>query len=120
MNDTRGFTITEVVVAIMIFSVGVLGLAGTAASVTRMVGRGQQSNRAAALASVRFEILKSETLIGTTCGSLASGSSTEGRYTLSWTVTTVGTGRQVTIAVTTPTARGPRTDNFTSWITCLR
>jgi prepilin-type N-terminal cleavage/methylation domain-containing protein len=120
LSDNRGFTITEVVVAIVIFSVGVLGLAGTAASVTRMVGRGQQSNRAAALASARFETLKAQTLVGTNCGGIVSGSTTEGRYSLAWTVTTVGTGRQVTITVTSPTATGARTDTFTSWITCLR
>jgi prepilin-type N-terminal cleavage/methylation domain-containing protein len=41
--DRRGFTIIEIMIAVIILSVGLLGLASTAALVTRMIGRGQHS-----------------------------------------------------------------------------
>ena len=45
MNATKksnesGFTIVEVIIAIIVLSVGLLGLVSTAALVTRMIGRG--------------------------------------------------------------------------------
>jgi len=118
MTNRNGFTIIEVVVAIMIFSVGILGLVATAASVTRMVGRSQQYNMAASLAQQRVEILRA-----TVCTSIASGSGTSGNYSLAWTVSNAagsGGGKQVVIVVTSPTAKGSKTDTFTSIISCAK
>ena len=121
MNN-RGFTVLEVVIAIVILSMGILGLAGTAASVTRMVGRSQQYGAAAALAAERFEILRSQAMptpaVTTPCTSLAGGNSTSGTYTVVWTVASVTNGKQVTVVVSTKTARGTRTDTFTQLLTC--
>lgn len=114
MTGNKGFTVVEVVIAIVIFSLGVLGLAGTAGSVTRMVGRSQQYGRAAALASERFEILRA-----TTCGNMATGSSTSDRYSVSWTVSDIANGKQVTVIVTSPTARGARADTTTAVVGCV-
>ena len=57
-RDRRGFTLVELIVAIVILSVGVLGLASTAAVVTRQIGGGAQQSRAAAVAQARFESLR--------------------------------------------------------------
>ena len=57
-GDRRGFTLVELIVAIVILSVGVLGLASTAAVVTRQIGGGAQQSRAAAVAQARFESLR--------------------------------------------------------------
>ena len=57
-GDRRGFTLVELIVAIVILSVGVLGLASTAAVVTRQIGGGAQQARAAAMAQARFESLR--------------------------------------------------------------
>ncbi|MGH7676200.1 MAG: type IV pilus modification PilV family protein, partial [Gemmatimonadales bacterium] len=59
----QGFTVVEVMVAILIFTVALLGLAGTGGSVTRMVARGQRSAAAATFAAQRLEQLRR-----TTCG----------------------------------------------------
>ena len=114
MSDTRGFTIVEVVIAICILSIGILGLAGTAASVTRMVGRSQQDGMTASLASERFEILRSQV-----CTAVTSGSSSSGQYNVTWSVTDVANGKQATITVTRPTATGTRTNTFTQIISCI-
>ena len=123
MNN-RGFTILEVVIAIVILSMGILGLAGTAASVTRMVGRSQQYGKAAALAAERFEIVRAQATptaaVTSPCTSLAGGSSTSGTYSVAWTVADVTNGKQITVTVTTTTAKGSRTDTFTELVTCQR
>lgn len=53
-----GFTIIEIIIAILILTVGLLGLVTTAAVVTRMIGRGQRSGAAAAFAARRLERLR--------------------------------------------------------------
>lgn len=114
MSDRRGFTIIEVLIAVMILTVGIVGLATTAALVTRMVGQGQRYTEAASMASERFEILRAQP-----CASLANGSQTSGGYTVAWTVTTVGgSGRQFDVTVTSPTTSGTRQDVFTTMRNC--
>lgn len=61
MNTTRnerGFTIVEIIIAILVLTVGLLGLVSTAALVTRMIARGQRSADASAFASRRLERLR--------------------------------------------------------------
>jgi prepilin-type N-terminal cleavage/methylation domain-containing protein len=59
----RGFTIIEIIIAIVILTVGILGLVTTAALVTRMIARGQRSGDAAAFAARRLERLRPATCI---------------------------------------------------------
>lgn len=54
-----GFSLIELVVAIVILTVGVLGLASTAAVVMRQINGGAQQARAANVAQERFEALRS-------------------------------------------------------------
>jgi prepilin-type N-terminal cleavage/methylation domain-containing protein len=56
--NQRGFTIIEIIIAIIVLTVGLLGLVSTAALVTRMIARGQRSANAAAFASRRLERLR--------------------------------------------------------------
>ena len=57
-KSQRGFTIIEIIIAIIVLTVGVLGLVTTAALVTRMIARGQRSATAAAFASRRLERMR--------------------------------------------------------------
>jgi len=57
-NNTRGFTIVEIIIAIVVLTVGLLGLVSTAALVTRMIARGQRSAVASTFASQRMEVLR--------------------------------------------------------------
>lgn len=57
-TSKAGFTIIEVIVAIMVLTVGLLGLVTTAALVTRMIGRGQRSAVAGTFAQQRIERLR--------------------------------------------------------------
>lgn len=76
----RGFTIVEVMVAVLVMSVGILGLAGASAVVTRLLDRGDQQTAAAMTAQRRFERLRA-----TRCP-LASGSATVSGVTEKWVV----------------------------------
>jgi prepilin-type N-terminal cleavage/methylation domain-containing protein len=98
--DRRGFTIVEIMIAIIILSVGLLGLASTAALVTRMIGRGQHSAVSVMFAqrtmdSVRVAV-RSTACPTTPPASLAGGSNTLYRgsallATNVWTFTKLGT-----------------------------
>ena len=57
-TNERGFTIIEIIIAIIVLTVGLLGLVSTAALVTRMIARGQRSANAAAFAARRLERLR--------------------------------------------------------------
>lgn len=115
MNGERGFTIVEVIIAMIVLTVGLLGLVSTAALTTRMISQGQRYSVAAALANQRFEILRA-----TPCASMAGGSNTEGNVQVAWTVTAIqaNRARQSTVSVTSPTGRGTRTDQFQTIIYC--
>jgi prepilin-type N-terminal cleavage/methylation domain-containing protein len=54
-KNQRGFTIIEIIIAIIVLTVGVLGLVTTAALVTRMIARGQRSAVATAFGARRLE-----------------------------------------------------------------
>jgi len=58
MRNQRGFTLIEVIIAIIVLTIGVMGLATTAALVTRMIARGQRSAMAATFAAQRMELLR--------------------------------------------------------------
>jgi prepilin-type N-terminal cleavage/methylation domain-containing protein len=113
-RNRNGFTVVEVIIAIVILSVGIISLAGTAALVTRMVAQGQRYTEAAQLANRRFEILR-----GMSCDSLQAGSVTSGRFVEQWTITTVGTnGRTLSLIVQSPTGTRVRADTFSTTRFC--
>ncbi len=58
IKNGKGFTIVEVLIAIIVLTVGVLALVTTAALVTRMISRGQRSAEASAFTARRVERLR--------------------------------------------------------------
>ncbi len=78
----RGFTLVELMVAIVLLSVGVLGLASTSVMVTRMVGNGARYTIVGHVAQARFEALRA-----VDCTTLAGGSATaRGGIMEAWSV----------------------------------
>ena len=117
-----GFTLIEVLVAVTVLSVGVIAMAGSAATVTRMIGRGKIDTRAAQLATQQVEVLRL-TAYSTTprCTALAGGGPvTTDHVTLSWTVAVAatGTGRDVNVSATYATVKGAHTEVLTTYIEC--
>jgi len=58
MKGERGFTIVEILIAVIVLTIGLLGLVSTAALTTRMIARGQRSAIAAMFATQRMEQLR--------------------------------------------------------------
>ena len=91
MNGKRGFTIVEVLVAIVVLTVGLLGLVTTAGLTTRMIARGQRASMAATFAAQRMERLRASG-----CTSQAAGTDTLKRGSTwvainTWTFSNVAT-----------------------------
>jgi len=57
-RNTSGFTLIEVMVAVIILSVGILALASGSGAVYRMLAAGKRSTKAGAIASERMELLR--------------------------------------------------------------
>jgi Tfp pilus assembly protein PilV len=114
VEDERGWSLAELVVSMLVLTVGILALAGTAGQVTRLVGWGGRYGAAAVLAGAAIEQLRA-----TPCASLASsGSASAGIYSLSWTVTASGGLRAVAVTVTYPNGRTTRSDLFETLRSC--
>ena len=95
-----GFTLVELLVAMMVFAVGMLGLAATAGSVTKMMGGAKRQTIAATVAQSRLEKLRSSP-----CASIVSGSDTVRGIASTWRVTAVSRGVNISETVTWHAAR---------------
>lgn len=58
VTGRQGFTVAEVVVSVVVITVGLLALAGTAGLTGRMVGLGQQATRVGLAAAARIDYLR--------------------------------------------------------------
>lgn len=71
MKREQGFTLVEVVVAIIVLTIGLLALVSSSALVTRMIARGERTAAMASFASQRLEKLRT-----TACTSQSGGADT--------------------------------------------
>ena len=117
-----GFTLIEVLVAVLVLGVGIIALVGTSGSVTRMIGRGKIETRAAHAASRRMESLRAAAYAAlprcTDPAFVSGGPIPSGGMTESWHVPTTGTVRRLRITVTYLTSRGAREAILETTLTC--
>jgi prepilin-type N-terminal cleavage/methylation domain-containing protein len=97
----RGLTLIEIIIAIIVMSIGVMGLATTASYVAQQMGNGNNQTIAASLSTKVADSLSSRK-----CSSLVSGSQTTRGVTVAWTVTTMTRTKQVDQTVTYKPKRG--------------
>ena len=100
-KQRAGFTLVELLVAMMVFAVGMLGLAATAATVTKLMGGAKRQTIASTVAQSRMELLRASP-----CGALVAGTETSRGVTNKWTVEPITRGVNVTDTVTFRSARG--------------
>jgi prepilin-type N-terminal cleavage/methylation domain-containing protein len=121
-RSNSGFTLVEVLVAIVVLAVGVVAMAGSTAMVTRMIGRGKVETRVAQAASRRLELLRlaaNSTTPHCTAGTFANGGPvTTNGLIESWTVPAAGKVRSVQVSITYRTVRGARTASLQTRIEC--
>jgi prepilin-type N-terminal cleavage/methylation domain-containing protein len=77
-----GFTIVEVIIAIIVLAVGLLGMAGTTALVVRQITLADVATERAAAVQSTIERLRALPF-----DSVSNGSQTVGIYQMAWTVT---------------------------------
>jgi Tfp pilus assembly protein PilV len=121
-RNSEGFTIVEVLVAVLVLTVGITSLIGTAGLVTRMVGQGKRTTQAVQRGERRLETLR-QTALSTTpqCTALTGGTTTSGAITETWTVTTPASPartRVLKVIVSYPRARGVVVDTLVTSIRC--
>ncbi len=81
----RGMTVVELVVAIVLLTMGMLGLAGVSAAILRQMRVSSHQAVATALAASRFEAFE-----GKPCAQITAGSASTRGVSESWTVSAVG------------------------------
>lgn len=95
--EPSGFTLLEVLIAIVILTVGILGAASMQLSAIRGNGMANRMTEASIVASERAEILLN---MNFGSASLKDDTATEDGYTVSWDVDTTGADtRDITVTV---------------------
>jgi prepilin-type N-terminal cleavage/methylation domain-containing protein len=113
-HNQRGFSLAEVMIAMVILTVGVLGIAAASGYITKMSAEGGRNSGSAAVAESRIELIT-----GTPCASIVStGSATVGRYTETWSVTTSGLLRTITETVSYNMGRATRSSTYVAYMSC--
>lgn len=116
-----GLTLVELMVAVVLFVVGLLALLSTTAAVTRMLARGRHATQAAIFATQRLERLRV-----TACESQAAGAEVRSVAgvpidSLTWRFVDAGNQHwRIVLRTSSRTARGAwRRDSLETEISCL-
>ncbi|MEO6436928.1 MAG: prepilin-type N-terminal cleavage/methylation domain-containing protein [Tepidisphaeraceae bacterium] len=111
-----GFTLVELIVAMLMLTIGLLGLAGVGAVVLKQMKGGTYQTIAASIAQSRFEQLE-----GDACTTIASGSATVRGMSETWTVTPLGVrAKTVRDTVTFAGTRGIKKVGIHTVIACTQ
>lgn len=108
-----GFTLIETIVALFLFTVGGLALAGTSAAVGRGLNTNAIRERAARIAASRIEILGAE------CNRATSGRESIGHIESEWSISRPDSSRvSVVESVRYATWNGVQTDSYRAVLPC--
>jgi prepilin-type N-terminal cleavage/methylation domain-containing protein len=119
-----GFTIVEVLIAIVVMSIGVLALASSAGGVTRMLSSAQRKTRSYSIVAYTMDSLRNRAnSTSPKCTALVNSSATTARgygsiFARAWTVATVGSGRQITMRVSYRVGPNAKADTVVAYIPC--
>lgn len=109
----RGHTLVEVIIALVVFTTGALGLAAGSAVVVREMHASSVRAEAGRLAASRLETVQSM------CPWARSGSETRGSIKSDWTVSPLdSTGVRLTGTVSYLSPRGRRTEAYSAIVAC--
>ena len=124
LRTQRGFTLIEVMLSVVLLTVGVMALVGSAAMTGRMIGRGQSSTLLGQKSSSRFDNLRQlAASTSPTCGSanFVGGDVTNDHIRETWTITTpAGTTNQrlVTLILRYKASGRAKADTVSTLILC--
>jgi prepilin-type N-terminal cleavage/methylation domain-containing protein len=121
-QSPRGFTLIEVLVALVLLTVGVMAFVGTSALVSRMIGRGRGSTVAVQVATARLESLRrvaASTTPKCTSPRFVSDSTTTAGVSERWVVdTAAGLLRRVSVILMYRDPRGSVRDTLRTIVLC--
>ena len=120
-SNQGGFSLVEVIAAMVILTVGVLGLAASAAAVGRLTTEGARMSGAANAASSKFEEFRS---LGedpeARCAALTNGTDVApGQYTRTWRYVVDGDHATITLSVSYSNGRVIRTTTYVTEFACV-
>jgi len=109
------FTLVELLVAIAVFTIGVLALAATAGLVAAHVGDGARLTGSAHLARSILDSLGTDN-----CGTIEAGAITREGITAEWSVTRDTSAAHIELSVASSLRRGTRRDVYRLLVPCVR
>ncbi|MGD0483635.1 MAG: hypothetical protein ABSB58_03160 [Gemmatimonadales bacterium] len=114
-----GFSLVELLLAVVLLEAGVLALAATASGVARMTVLGGRSGGAAVVAASRFDALRA-TACALSAGTVAtaSDSATDSRFRERWTVALSGRARAAQVVVSYADGPHAQSDVYETVIAC--
>ena len=112
-KNRKGFTLVELMVAMMLFSVGILALASTSAVVVRQMGDASNMSVAATVAQTRIERLRTAS-----CTTAQADSVADRGVMASWVVTPMTRSAQIDVTVRYNTRQGLRQQSYRSMVPC--
>jgi prepilin-type N-terminal cleavage/methylation domain-containing protein len=125
LRAEKGFTIIEIMLAVVVLSIGVMALVGSSALATRMIGRGSKSTEVVQVALARAEFLRqaaASTSPGCTAASVANGTATSTVTGITETWELQGAAgdptRDVRLIYAYRVPRGTRIDTMTITLYC--
>ena len=113
LRARAGFTLAELMVALMIFTVGALAMMATAANVMTLITSSKNRTQAAAVAEARFERMRSQN-----CAAHAGGSATTRGIAETWSVVPLARADDVTVSVQFISNRRVATRTYRSFLPC--
>ena len=109
----RGFTLVELMVALMVFAVGALAMVATSANVITLMTASKNRNLAADVAAARFERMRSQG-----CALHTTDSASTNGISEAWTTVKLAKADDVTVKVTFLANRRMQTRIYRSFMTC--
>ena len=114
VRNVRALTVIEVLVAVLLLSVGMLGLLSAATVIAQTLVYSHSYTEASAIASQFLETLRTEG-----CATAGDGSWSDGAQTVSWQSREISPDvRRATVVVVTPALRRSRADTFSVTVPC--
>lgn len=117
----RGFTLVELMVAVVLFEIGLLGLLATTAGVTRMIARARRATLAATFAAQRLERLRLTACVSQTSGSEVRPPAGRPLDSLTWRFDAAGDEQwRIVLRTSSLTPQGTwRVDSLETAVSCL-
>lgn len=112
----KGFTLVELMVAMLILTVGLIGLASTAGVVMRLMSGAARQTIAANVAQTRFELLRNHL-----CSALSGGTDTTRNVTERWTTSVRGSVMALvedSVTFTIASGQKPAVRVYQSYVPC--